>query len=102
MIFEMLTKQELCQQAGLKQIDLQLLEAAGLLNLTQRDPDRYRPKLVSWGKKLAYLLEAGWSIDEIKTWSQLRWSWPNPRIWPPPNPGTIGDPKKEELPQEAG
>lgn len=89
---EMLTKAELCQQAGLQESDLQQLEAAGLLNPTRRDPDQYRPKLVSWGKKLAYLLAAGWLVEEIKTWSQVRWSWPNPRIWPPPKTGTFGDP----------
>jgi len=99
---KMLTKAELCQQTGLKQCDVQQLEAAGLLNPTQQEPDRYLFKLVSWGKKLAYLLAAGWSVEEIKTWSQVRWSWPNPRIWPPPKPGTFGDPKKAELPQEAG
>ncbi|MCA9942039.1 MAG: MerR family transcriptional regulator [Anaerolineales bacterium] len=98
----MLTKQELCQQAGLKRSELQQLGTAGLLNPTQRNPDRYRPKLVSWGKKLAYLLEIGWEIDEIKTWSQERWAWPNPRIWPPPKPGTVGDLKNKELPQGRG
>lgn len=98
----MLTKAELCQQAGLKGSDLEQLEAAGLLTPTQQEPDRYRPKLASWGKKLAYLLAAGWSMEEIKTWSQVRWSWPNPRIWPPPNPGIVGDPKNKELPQGRG
>ena len=88
----MLTKTEFCQRAGLQVSDLQQLEAAGLLNPTQHEPDRYRPKLVSWGKKLAYLLAVGWSVEEIKTWSQVRWSWPNPRIWPPPKPAHLATP----------
>ena len=41
---DLLTQQELIIQAGLKLLDLRRLEAAGLLNPTQRNPDRYRPK----------------------------------------------------------
>jgi hypothetical protein len=44
---------------------------------------RCRPKLVGWGKKLAYLLGEGWSVEEIKKWSKDRWKSGNPREWPP-------------------
>lgn len=83
----MLTLEELCRQAGLKLSDVYQLEAAGLLNPTRRNPVRYRPKLASWGKKLAYLLNAGWTTAEIQQWASERWTWPNPRLWPPPKPG---------------
>ena len=43
----------------------------------------YRPKLAGWGKKLAYLLQEGWKIEEIKTWSKERWKTEKPRDWPP-------------------
>jgi len=41
------------------------------------------PLWVIWGKKLAYLLGEGWSVDEIKRWSKERWKSGNPRGWPP-------------------
>lgn len=76
-----LSANELCAKSGLSIDDLMPLESARLLV-----PDRkrnYRPKLVSWASKLAYMLGKGWSIEEIKRWSKGRWSAPNPRQWPP-------------------
>ena len=94
-----LTPSMLCQQAGLTTADLQRLEEVGLLQPTRVDPPRYRPKLLSWAKKLAYLIEQGWTLAEIQQWSKERWTWPNPRLWPPPKPETTNDPKKAEPPQ---
>lgn len=51
---------------------------------TRSKPLEYRPKLASWARKLAYLLGEGWTVEEIKRWSTERWTWPNPRLWPPP------------------
>jgi hypothetical protein len=76
-----LNKDQLCEKSGLSQTDLIHLEEARLLL-----PDKsifYRPKLVSWGRKLAYLINAGWSMSEIKAWSRSRWETNNPRLWPP-------------------
>jgi len=50
---------ELCQQSGLDPDDLSKLGEARLLLPDTRD-GRYRPKLASWGRKLAYLLREWW------------------------------------------
>jgi hypothetical protein len=76
-----LSADELRRQAGLTSINFAHLEAARLL-LPDHD-GKYRPKLVGWGRKLAFLLDQGWEIDEIKHWSQSRWTTPDPRQWPP-------------------
>lgn len=77
-----LTADELCQQAGLTPTQFKALAAARLIT-----PDGagryYRKKLVGWAKKLAYLLNEGWSVAEIKCWSRERWHTGNPRQWPP-------------------
>jgi hypothetical protein len=77
-----LSAEELCQLSGLTHENLKKLEEARLLVPDTKD-GRYRPKLAGWGKKLAYLLEAGWEIDEIRRWSKERWKTGNPREWPP-------------------
>jgi hypothetical protein len=77
-----LNAEELCRQSGLDPEDLSRLEVARLLLPDTKD-GRYRPKLAGWGKKLAYLLQAGWEIEEIKAWSQGRWKTENPKQWPP-------------------
>jgi hypothetical protein len=77
-----LSVNELCQQSGLTLENLKELEEARLLVPDTKD-GRYRPKLAGWGKKLAYLLEDGWEIDEIQRWSKERWRSGNPREWPP-------------------
>jgi len=77
-----LTAAELCERSGLTAADLAGLEAARLL-LPDQPSGKYRPKLVSWAGKLAYLLRAGWAIPEIRSWAKGRWSTPNPRAWPP-------------------
>lgn len=72
---------DLCERAALTPGELESLHAARLLV-----PDHeglYRPKLASWAGKLAYLLHAGWNIDELRRWSAGRWATPNPRAWPP-------------------
>ena len=45
--------------------------------------DLYRPKLIAWAKKLAYLLDHGWELAEIKNWAKGRFHTANPRQWPP-------------------
>ena len=77
-----LSGEELCQQSGLTPENLKKLEEARLLVTDTRD-GRYRPKLVGWGKKLAYLLGEGWGIGEIQRWSKERWKKKNPREFPP-------------------
>ncbi len=76
-----LTAGDLCAQSGLTPGDLADLEAARLL-LPDHD-GKYRPKLAGWGRKLAYLLQNGWGLNEIATWARGRWSTPNPRQFPP-------------------
>lgn len=76
-----LTRDELCEKSGLSSENLAQLEEARLL-LPDRD-ERYRPKLVSWGKKLAYLLNNGWENTDIRAWTNGRWKTSNPRQWPP-------------------
>jgi len=73
-----LSEEELCQQSGLTSENLKELEEARLL-VPDTNDKRYRPKLVGWGKKLAYLLGEGWGIDVIRRWSKERWKSGNPR-----------------------
>jgi len=79
-----LTTGELCRQSGLGPEDLSRVEAARLLLPDTKD-GRYRPKLAGWGKKLVYLLNEGWGIEEIRGWAKGRWKAENPRQWPPVN-----------------
>jgi hypothetical protein len=83
---EELTLDVLCSASGLTRYQVRELSAAGLLVPTRyRDgAPTYRPKLVSWGRKLAYLLAVGWTFGEIRRWHRERWTWPDPRVWPPP------------------
>ncbi len=77
-----LTPEQLCEQSGLDPDDILQLKTARLL-LPDRPDGRYRPKLASWGKKLAFLLAKGWEIEDIKRWSKGRWKSKNPKHWPP-------------------
>jgi hypothetical protein len=77
-----LSADELCQQSGLDPGNLSKLREARLL-LPDTKNGRYRPKLAGWGKKMAFLLQEGWGIDEIKAWSKERWKTENPKDWPP-------------------
>ena len=77
-----LTKDELCQQSGLTRENLRKLEDLRLFVPDTKD-GRYRPKLAGWGKKLAFLLDDGWKIEEIHQWSKERWESENPREFPP-------------------
>jgi hypothetical protein len=77
-----LTKEQLLEGSGLREAELCRLEDVRLLVPDTKD-GRYRPKLVGWGKKLAYLLREGWTVDDIKRWSRERWKSGNPRKWPP-------------------
>jgi hypothetical protein len=77
-----LSREQLLEQSGLSEAELDRLEAARLL-VSDTKNGRYRPKLVGWGKKLAYLLANGWGVDEIKRWSNERWKMGNPGKWPP-------------------
>jgi hypothetical protein len=61
--------------------ELAALESARLL--VPDHEGKYRPKLVVWGKKVAYLIKEGWTVAEIKRWSKGRWQTPNPKLWPP-------------------
>src|SRR5512137_1353910 len=81
---KMYKAEELCALSGLSRESLAQLKAAGLLR--PNAAEQYRSKLVTWARKLAYLLDAGWSLPEIKTWARARWSAPNPRQWPPDRP----------------
>jgi hypothetical protein len=75
-----LTAEALRAAAGLDAQTFDALAAADLL--CPNGAGMYRPKLASWGRKLAYLLDQGWSIEEIKTWAHDRWYTSNPRAWP--------------------
>ncbi len=77
-----LTAPELCDASGLAAADLLKLADAHLL-LEDTEDGRYRPKLVSWGRKLAHLLQRGWQIEEISAWARGRWKTEDPRKWPP-------------------
>jgi hypothetical protein len=76
-----LTADQLCEQTGLAREGLEQLSAIRLL-LPDHD-GKFRPKLLKWAKKLAYLLNEGWSLDEIKRWAKGRFQTDNPRQWPP-------------------
>lgn len=78
-----LTQSELCEQSGLTSAQFEALAAARLLNADDARGLYYRRKLVGWAKKLAYLLNEGWTVTEIKRWSRERWHTGNPRQWPP-------------------
>ncbi|MFC2063712.1 hypothetical protein ACFLXB_01270 [Chloroflexota bacterium] len=73
-----LTERELCQKSGLSLEQLESLKGVRLLVPDTQD-GRYRPKLAGWGKKLAGMLNDGWSVDDIKIWSKERWKKGNPR-----------------------
>ena len=78
------TAEELCAASGLSRADLWELEAAMLLLPTQTDPaPRYRPRLVGWARKLAYLRREGWTVDEIGAWARGRFASGNTLQWPP-------------------
>jgi len=77
-----LTDSELCAQSDLTPANLAALEGARLL-LPDRPSGLYRPKLVGWARKLAYLISEGWQLEEIRAWSRGRWSTSNPREFPP-------------------
>jgi len=77
-----LSQDGLCQQSGLTVENLRKLEEVRLLVPDTQD-GRYRPKLAGWGKRLAYLLGEGWTVEEIKRLSKERWKSKNPRKWPP-------------------
>ena len=78
------TTEELCAASGLSRADLWELEAARLLLPTQTNPTpRYRSRLVNWARKLAYLRQQGWALEEIDAWARGRWESADPRQWPP-------------------
>lgn len=77
-----LTQDELCQQSGLTVEIMRKLEEARLLIPDTKD-GRYRPKLAGWGKKLAFLLDQGWELAEIRRWANGRFKTNNSRQWPP-------------------
>lgn len=77
-----LTAIELCDQSDLRPSDLERLASARLL-LADRPSGLYRPKLVGWARKLAFLLAENWSPEEIRAWAKGRWKTANPRLWPP-------------------
>jgi hypothetical protein len=79
-----LNAKELYQQSGLYPNDVTRLEAAQLLLPDTKDR-RYRPKLAGWNKKLAYLVQEGWQLEEIQAWAKGRWKSENPRKWPHSN-----------------
>jgi hypothetical protein len=94
---KMYKAEEMCALSGLSRESLTELKAAGLLR--PNGSGEYRSKLVTWACKLAYLLDAGWTIPEIKTWARQRWCTLNPRQWPPDR--TLGTPKEGRNPQGA-
>lgn len=76
-----LSASDLCEHSNLTKEELELLQLARLL--IPDFEDRYRPKLLGWARKLAYLFHEGWTVEEIKKWASGRWSTSNPRLWPP-------------------
>ena len=77
-----LTADKLCDWSGLTADGLAMLESASLLRPTRTWPEPlFRPKLASWARKLAYLLDTGWTLTEIKRWTRSK-----PNAWPPENP----------------
>ena len=79
---EYLTAEELCRQSGLSLGDLHKLEDCRLLVPDTRD-SLYLPKLVSWAKKLDFLMKAGWELEDIKRWARERFKSKYPKQWPP-------------------
>ncbi len=77
-----LTEHQLCEESGLTVADLAQLADAHLL-LPDTKAGKYRPKLIGWGRKLAYLIQDGWDVSEIKAWAMGRWASKDPRKWPP-------------------
>ena len=76
-----LTVDQLCSQSGLS---LKALEQLSAIRLLVPDQDgKFRPKLVKWAEKLAYLLDQGWQLDEIKRWAKGRFLTEDPKKWPP-------------------
>ncbi len=76
-----LTTDELCLQSQLSLENLERLKKYRLLIPDKNE--KYRPKLVQWAKKLAYLINDGWSLSEIKLWANKRFESDNPKRWPP-------------------
>ena len=93
---KMINAEALCAFCGLSRKSLDDLEVAGLLRPDR--PGEYRSKQATWARKLAYLLDAGWTLPEIKTWARVRWTAPNPRQWPPDR--QLGYPKEGWTPHE--
>ncbi len=78
------TTEELCAKSGLSLADLWELEETGLLRSTRVLPaPEYRPRLVTWACKLAYLRREGWTLEEIGAWARGRWTTGSPGEWPP-------------------
>lgn len=77
-----MTGAELCELSGLSADSLAALESVRLL-IPDRPSGRYRPKLLGWAVKLAYLLGAGWELEELRAWARGRWATDNPRTFPP-------------------
>ena len=76
-----LNAKQLISKSGLTWEDLNLLEEYRILVPNGRGT--YREKLVSWAQRLAYLLDEGWDVTEIKRWARDRWNTANPTQWPP-------------------
>ena len=77
-----MTGAELCELSGLSADSLAALESVRLL-IPDRPSGKYRPKLLGWAAKLAYLLGAGWNLEELRAWARGRWATDNPRLFPP-------------------
>jgi len=77
-----LTAEALCREAGISSKDLQKLMDIRLI-VPDTPNGRYRPKLLGWAKKLAYLIDEGWELIEIKRWASGRFDSENPKQWPP-------------------
>jgi hypothetical protein len=98
-----LTIDALYLESGLTRHQVWELAEAGLLVPTRHQDGQpiYRPKLALWGRKLAYLFGTGWTVGEIQRWQRERWTWPDPRVWPPPRPGRKRG-EMVELPSDFG
>jgi len=76
-----LTADHLCSLSGISFDILIDLQAVGLIRPNAHG--LYRYNLVRWAERCHYLLQQGWTVEEIKRWTQERWSAPNPQEWPP-------------------